>query len=344
MTKYLFLVLGALSFAPLSRATSLTGHVGLDAGLHLLKTDVSGEVSKNGFGGVGKVGLMLETQDWDLELDGGMRYSALNGTQNGEKVYIRILSFWSELSPRYHISQNLSLGPWAGYAFGSDDTHQEILDASRKTDVLMVGASSRYLLGASRFSLVTRLGSSLNLEKRQATFLELGLMFHFGSTNADRLKKQVEVSIERETEIGGLPTVNLRIPSNTLLYKRWETELDADKSRVVKHLAALLFENSKQWKKISIVGHSDLRGPERTNVLLSEARARAVRAELVSLQIDPERIVWEGRGSKEPLEPGESVDTIMKKRRVDLVVEGLVIGSDLEAQLKSFNPRKLEGY
>ena len=97
-------------------------------------------------------------------------------------------------------------------------------------------------------------------------------------------------------------------------------------------------------EKISIVGHSDLRGPERTNVLLSEARARAVRAELVSLQIDPERIVWEGRGSKEPLEPGESVDTIMKKRRVDLVVEGLVIGSDLEAQLKSFNPRKLEGY
>jgi outer membrane protein OmpA-like peptidoglycan-associated protein len=199
------------------------------------------------------------------------------------------------------------------------------------------------VLGALSFAPASR-ATSLNHEKRQATFLEPGFMFHVGSTNADRLKKQVEVSTERETEIGGIPSANLRLPSNTLLYKRWKTELDSEKSRIVKHLAALLFENSKQWKQISIAGHSDLRGPEGTNVLLSEARARAVRAELVSLRIDPERIVWEGRGSKEPLEPGESVDTSMKNRRVDLVVEGLVIGSDLEAQLKSFNPRKLEGY
>jgi outer membrane protein OmpA-like peptidoglycan-associated protein len=343
MIKALVLVLGATSLAASAGATALTGHLGVDSGLHFLKTDAAGEVAKKGFGGVGKLGLLLETRSWDLELDAGMRYSSLSGTQNGEAVYIRFFSFWSELSPRYRVSQNLSLGPWAGYAFGSDNTHQEILDSSRKTDFLMAGASTRYHLASSHFSLVARMGVSLDLVDRQASFLELGLLYHFGSTNADRIKDVVAVE-RRKDPAPALPTVDLRLPANTLLYKRWKTELDADKKRIVKHIAALLFENSKQWNNISIVGHSDLRGPERTNALLSEARASAVRAELISLKIDPERIVWAGRGSREPLEPGESADTRMKNRRVELVVQGLVIGSDLEAQLKAFNPLKLEGY
>lgn len=122
----------------------------------------------------------------------------------------------------------------------------------------------------------------------------------------------------------------LTLPRSGLLYKQTVVSLDTQKKNYLKHVAALLFENAKDWQRISIVGYSDLRRPESKTIKPSEERARLVRAELMSYNIDPERIVWKGSDAVQPY--------------VELIVEGLVRGSDLEAQLKTLNPRKLEGY
>src|SRR5882672_10521466 len=57
---------------------------------------------------------------------------------------------------------------------------------------------------------------------------------------------------------------------------------------------------------IRAVGHADRLGSEGYNQILSEDRAEAVKAYLVSKGIEPDRVSAEGRGARQPVtRPGE---------------------------------------
>src|ERR1700704_4651236 len=82
---------------------------------------------------------------------------------------------------------------------------------------------------------------------------------------------------------------------------------------------------------ISAVGHADRLGSEDYNQILSEDRAEAVKAYLVSKGIEPDRVRAEGRGIRQPVtKPGECADgknakviaCLQSDRRVGIEVAG----------------------
>jgi len=82
---------------------------------------------------------------------------------------------------------------------------------------------------------------------------------------------------------------------------------------------------------ISAVGHADRLGSEDYNQILSEDRAEAVKAYLVSKGIEPDRVRAEGRGTRQPVtKPGECADgknakviaCLRADRRVGIEVAG----------------------
>src|SRR5690606_27835 len=73
---------------------------------------------------------------------------------------------------------------------------------------------------------------------------------------------------------------------------------------------------------ISAVGHTDSIGTEQYNQGLSERRAASVKAYLVSLGIDPNRIYTEGKGELQPIASNKTREGRAQNRRVEIEVVG----------------------
>ncbi len=72
--------------------------------------------------------------------------------------------------------------------------------------------------------------------------------------------------------------------------------------------AATTFTNNEQYEqqdKLTVVGHADVRGPKKYNEALSERRADAVKAYLVSQGIDANRIETRAEGKEHELTQAE---------------------------------------
>jgi outer membrane protein OmpA-like peptidoglycan-associated protein len=96
-----------------------------------------------------------------------------------------------------------------------------------------------------------------------------------------------------------------------------------DKAEVLEASFAILDELAKviqenpHVQKVSIEGHASDEGEEQHNLVLSKARAEAVRAYLVAKGVAPERLMSNGFGESEPLVANDTPEGREKNRRVE---------------------------
>lgn len=99
-------------------------------------------------------------------------------------------------------------------------------------------------------------------------------------------------------------------------------ELNGQTRDNLKLLADALAEASLTGKQFEFVGHSDSRGDERYNVVLSRRRAEAMRVEVT--QLEPSlagRIGVDGRGSSDPIDLGTDLHAMQANRRLQVIVK-----------------------
>ncbi|MBD3348597.1 MAG: OmpA family protein [Candidatus Eisenbacteria bacterium] len=84
-------------------------------------------------------------------------------------------------------------------------------------------------------------------------------------------------------------------------------------------IAAIL--NQFEEMNILIEGHTDSIGTEEYNLDLSRRRAEAVHEFLVSQDVDPSRMSWEGYGESRPVADNNTEEGRQRNRRVDLVIQ-----------------------
>lgn len=89
---------------------------------------------------------------------------------------------------------------------------------------------------------------------------------------------------------------------NAAKFEKGKTDL-SDESKFVLHDLQKLMDKNPELK-LRIVGHTSEEGDANFNQKLSEARAKAAVDFLISQGIDESRLQYEGKGSSEPLEPG----------------------------------------
>jgi outer membrane protein OmpA-like peptidoglycan-associated protein len=123
----------------------------------------------------------------------------------------------------------------------------------------------------------------------------------------------VERGIEVEApRAGAPPSVDLY-----LNFAYDSAELDADGRRILSNLGAALKGDKLRDARLQIVGHTDAKGTEEYNQLLSERRAEAVKRFLVgSESIDPGRLAASGRGEAELKDPAHSLDGINRRVKI----------------------------
>jgi outer membrane protein OmpA-like peptidoglycan-associated protein len=81
--------------------------------------------------------------------------------------------------------------------------------------------------------------------------------------------------------------------------------------------------------RLEIDGYTDSTGTDEVNQTLSDKRAEAVRNFLVSQGVSPDSIASQGFGSANPIASNDSSDGRRMNRRVDMIVSGSVIGTQV---------------
>lgn len=89
----------------------------------------------------------------------------------------------------------------------------------------------------------------------------------------------------------------------------------------------------KQYDKtiIHVIGHTDASGPADKNQVLSEQRASTVSNFMQGQGIISQRLYPEGRGETQPRATNDTAEGKRKNRRVDIVVQAVVEGSEQKA-------------
>jgi OOP family OmpA-OmpF porin len=87
--------------------------------------------------------------------------------------------------------------------------------------------------------------------------------------------------------------------------------------------------------EINLVGHTDSIGTDEYNQKLSERRADAVKAYLVSQGMPAEKIHTEGRGEREPIADNKTKEGRQENRRVDVAVAGTTTQPQVVGQTPS---------
>ena len=86
--------------------------------------------------------------------------------------------------------------------------------------------------------------------------------------------------------------------------------------------------------KLQVEGHTDSIGSDEYNLQLSEKRADSVRAYLVSNGVRPDSVSAQGFGKADPVADNSTASGRKLNRRVDMVVTGDVIGTQLSPSIE----------
>lgn len=140
------------------------------------------------------------------------------------------------------------------------------------------------------------------------------------SQRMENQKRQMETAT-RGTGIGVTQTANnelkLAIPS--------DVSFDTGRSAIKSNFAPILTQfatslNQNPVTTVTIVGHTDTTGSDAVNNPLSIDRADAARDYLVSRGVARNRIMTDGRGSREPVADNNTTQGRDKNRRVEIYV------------------------
>lgn len=137
-----------------------------------------------------------------------------------------------------------------------------------------------------------------------------GLLEVFRNRQWQPFASEAELISSCETRIGAL------LQDTTILFETGSSVIDPASETVLDDLTAILgpcMENSAA--SVELGGHTDNQGDPGTNLALSEARAAAVREELLSRGIEATRITAKGLGDTQPVASNDTAEGRAANRR-----------------------------
>ena len=151
-----------------------------------------------------------------------------------------------------------------------------------------------------------------------------------------RQESESRLALRRELEsfVGVLPDVisvraserGLAVVMGGGMFRSGSAALPPSAATEMERLART-FQSSPEWPLV-VEGHTDSTGGVETNLVLSQARAEAVRAALVSAGVAADRISAIGVGEGVPIANNDTAEGRARNRRVEIVLIGFRAGTN----------------
>jgi outer membrane protein OmpA-like peptidoglycan-associated protein len=147
---------------------------------------------------------------------------------------------------------------------------------------------------------------------------------------AEREKQQLRVRLlEQFNRV--LPTTDtprgLVVNMGDVLFDTGKSDLRSQAREALAKLTGIVLNYPSL--RLAIEGHTDSTGTAELNQTLSEKRADAVRDYLIGQLLDASKLSAQGLGMNEPVADNSTSEGRQKNRRVEIVVSGEVIGTEI---------------
>jgi outer membrane protein OmpA-like peptidoglycan-associated protein len=109
----------------------------------------------------------------------------------------------------------------------------------------------------------------------------------------------------------------------TILFNTNKADIKNSSFALLKTIANVIqsCQSSLPNAKIAVSGHTDSRGSDEYNLLLSEDRANAVKKYLTRIGVSNEIITSKGYGESQPVAPNDTPEGRTKNRRITFSVK-----------------------
>lgn len=124
--------------------------------------------------------------------------------------------------------------------------------------------------------------------------------------------------IDNLADIKNKMMLELAVAAETLHFETNSDRLSPESYNVMTKIGAILHNNPEL--KLTVFGHADSTGSEQFNDALSSRRAKRVRAYIVALGIDADRVDWSAKGELEPLANNTQTEGRNLNRRVGFAI------------------------
>lgn len=132
--------------------------------------------------------------------------------------------------------------------------------------------------------------------------------------NAAKLRQQLAELEAKQTDRGLVLTLG------DVLFDTGRAELKPGAFRTVDRLATFMRDHPE--RSLEVEGYTDSVGGDALNLALSQRRANAVRAALVSRGVEGSRITTNGMGKASPVASNDTAEGRQRNRRVEIVISG----------------------
>ncbi len=149
----------------------------------------------------------------------------------------------------------------------------------------------------------------------------IGFTYSFGCT-AEKKQEVVTEDVTNKTVVPEVSEKSKQILQAAISGVQFETAKDViktDSYKILDDVVTVMKENPAY--KLGIYGHTDNTGKEDENMVLSEKRAIAVKAYLVSKGVEVERLTAKGFGQTQPIADNGTAEGRAKNRRVEFKIE-----------------------
>lgn len=184
----------------------------------------------------------------------------------------------------------------------------ELIDLESGTTVIAVGSDKQN--GSFLVCLPAGKNYALNVSKKDYLFYSEN--FSLKNRNPDK-PYLMDIALQ-PIKIGE------KVVLKNIFFETASFQLKDESKVELERLVSLL--NSNPGISIEISGHTDNVGKEQANMVLSKNRAKAVYDYLISQQIDPGRLTYEGFGDTQPIADNHTEDGRAQNRRTEFKVMG----------------------
>lgn len=220
-------------------------------------------------------------------------------------------------SPKYKLTDKALVGLNLNYVFDKG-----VMLSPTENAKVLVGLTGAYSLKDTEkytVRVATSLERSIDTNNRSITMGLVALQLGFKPHNSQNEPLKANQRLVGEGLVRTEHKITKIILDETLIH--FETDsytLDLKSKALLSELAAFLASNTSIWEGLEITGHTDYRGGEEYNTILSVKRANSVYEVLSDIKLPKDRIIFKGKGRTEPVDNGESYEALAKNRRVEL--------------------------
>lgn len=283
-------------------------------GYSLISTDIATEADKNGYHLELEFLGSLRAEQLVFDLGLGWLYNKSSGSR-GVIREDSVTSYgpFVSLASRYAFESGWQIGLMGRSLFGTDFNFGSSVKKSNLSLFIGPQVAYEWNLDALNLRLFASPQMDLNIDSRVVVLALAGIQLGLPIISSSR---EYSAKAKVTEKISDFYVDNVKI--GMLLFALAEAHLAPEDLDLVAKLSHIL-KSENGWSGLRIEGHTDSRGSDAFNRVLSKARAQSVRDAFVKHGITKVEVV--GFGSDKPHVLGEGESVWKQNRRVEIILD-----------------------